>query len=255
MKLAMTDMDIVWEDKAANRAWCEKSMAEAAKKGADVILFPEMTLTGFSMDVEKIRDREGEDVRFFAGAAREYRLAVGFGYVSRTGEKGRNHFCLLNRRGEVLADYEKIHPFTCGGEAAAYEGGDTICHTVVEGMTCGLFICYDLRFPEAFQRLPMDTDAVFVIANWPRERLPHWYALLRARAIEMQCYVAGINRIGSGGGLTYEKSSAVFSPDGILLPATAEKYNRYVEIHRESRLSYIREFSTRRDRRPDIYRE
>ena len=161
---------------------------------------------------------------------------------------------------EILGPYQP--PITTGPDnsalyekAAAYEGGDTICHTVVEGMTCGLFICYDLRFPEAFQRLPMDTDAVFVIANWPRERLPHWYALLRARAIEMQCYVAGINRIGSGGGLTYEKSSAVFSPDGILLPATDGKYNRYVELHRESRLSYIREFPTRRDRRPDIYRE
>ncbi|MCH5264576.1 MAG: carbon-nitrogen family hydrolase [Lachnospiraceae bacterium] len=254
MKVAMNSMDIAWENKRVNSEWCQKSVAEAAENQADVILFPEMTLTGFSMQVNKIQDKDGESVRFFSELAKEYNIAIGFGYVTKNGEKGRNHFCLVNRKGKVLEDYEKIHPFSYGGESSAYEGGERICHARLEDLTCGLFICYDLRFPEAFQQLPMDTDAVFIIANWPKERLAHWYTLLMARAIEMQCYVVGVNRTGAGGGLEYRKSSIAIAPEGIPVPTEQKECNRYVELSKEARRSYVKGFPTRKDRRPDIYR-
>ena len=253
MKIAMTDLDIVWEDKKANRERCRILIEEAAEKGADGILFPEMTLTGFSMAVEKIQDRDRESISFFSELAMRYRIAVGFGYVTAEEEKGKNHFCFLDAQGEILADYEKIHPFTYGGEPDVYEGGNTICAFVWRGLNCGAFICYDLRFPEVFQQLPLETDVIFLIANWPESRLEHWYTLLKARAIEMQCYVIGVNRTGEGDGLNYAKSSAAFSPEGERLKEMWGKENRYVEFDKNSRLEYVKNFPTRADRRPEVY--
>lgn len=255
MKIAMTDMDIVWEDKEANKKQCIEMIQEASANHADCILFPEMTLTGFSLRAKEIQDRKQESLHFFKELARQYKIAVGFGYVTCSGEKGRNHFCFFDERGKMLADYEKIHPFTYGGEAKAYEGGEKICSFSWHGFTCGLFICYDLRFPEVFQKLPFDTDVVFLIANWPESRLGHWYTLLKARAIEMQCYVVGINRTGSGGGLEYKESSVAYSPSGERLEEGKGIWNRYVDLDRDSRLAYIKEFPTRADRRPDVYVE
>lgn len=263
MKIAMTDLDIIWENKAANQKQCCHLIEEAAEYGADCILFPEMTLTGFSMAVEKIQDKNQESVSFFTGLAAKYKTAVGFGYVTVSGGKGRNHFCFIDERGNVLADYEKIHPFTYAGEDKVYEGGNRICSFEWHGFTCGMFICYDLRFPEVFQQLPVETDVIFLIANWPESRLEHWYTLLRARAVEMQCYIVGINRTGEGNGLHYAKSSIAFSPDGKQLGEIQEhdrkagegkeKENRYVELDQDRRMEYIKNFPTRADRRPDIY--
>lgn len=252
MKLAITDMDIIWEEKEKNKEQCRRMMEEAAKQCADGILFPEMTLTGFSMDVERVQDQSDETISFFSELAKEYHLAVGFGYVTRREGKGRNHFCLVDKEGKCLEDYEKIHPFTYGGEAEVYEGGNRICHAVLDGLCCGMFICYDLRFPECFQKLPMDTDAVFVIANWPESRLEHWYTLLKARAIEMQCYVVGVNRTGTGGGIKYVKSSVAYAPDGSRLQEEQGTRNRYVELDRGKRLCYVNEFPVRQDRRRGI---
>lgn len=253
MKIAMTDMDIIWENKPQNQEQCKKMIREASEHRADIILFPEMTLTGFSMNVEKIQDKDGETISFFSEQARQFHIAVGFGYVTCQGTKGRNHFCFVDHNGKVLADYEKIHPFTYGGETMVYEGGAKICHFTFDGFNCGIFICYDLRFPEAFQQLPEATDAVFLIANWPESRLDHWYTLLKARAIEMQCYIVGVNRTGKGGGLQYAESSAAFAPDGRRLDESRGKHSRYIECDRGERLAYIENFPTRKDRRPDIY--
>lgn len=254
MKLAMTDMDIVWEDKERNKKQCRSMIREAAEQGAAVILFPEMTLTGFSRQVDQTMDKGQEGIRFFAGLAREYHIAIGFGYVTKPGKMGRNHFCVLDQTGAVLGDYEKIHPFTYGGEAAVFEGGTRLCQIRLGNCVCGLFICYDLRFPEAFWQLPEDTNTMFVIANWPESRLDHWYTLLKARAIELQCYVVGINWTGRGDGIQYpSQSSAAFAPDGSRLREIKGVYNRYVELDFAEWETYIKSFPTRKDRRPDVY--
>ena len=136
MKIAMTDMDIVWEDEKANRERCRTLIKEAAENRADCILFPEMTLTGFSMAVEKIQDRDRESILFFSELAKRYQIAVGFGYVTAEGTKGKNHFCFVDEQGEILADYEKIHPFTYGGESAAYG-----VSAASAGNRCRIFDC------------------------------------------------------------------------------------------------------------------
>ena len=165
MKVAMTDMDIAWEDKEKNKSLCAAMVKEAAMYGADLILFPEMTLTGFSNDVPKIADKEQETLHFFTELAEEKRIAIGFGYVSMPDKKGRNHFALIDANGSLRMDYLKLHPFTHGGEADFYEGGNEFgCFTMLEQWNCAGFVCYDLRFPESFQKLP-DRDVIFLIAN------------------------------------------------------------------------------------------
>jgi predicted amidohydrolase len=255
MKIALTDMDIVWEDKETNKSRCIPMIREAAERGAELILFPEMTLTGFSMNVEKICDKENETISFFSEQAKTYQIAVGFGYVTKNENgRGQNHFCMADRFGNVIADYIKIHPFTYGGEKQYYEGGREIVSCSFGDAKCGLFVCYDLRFAEAFWQLPVDTDMIFIIANWPASRIHQWYALLKARAIEMQSYILGVNRVGTGDGLLYEKSSVAFAPDGTLVSVEEGERNRYVSLDLAARRDYVKEFPVRPDRRPDIYR-
>ena len=164
-KIALTNMDIVWEDKEANKFQCEEMIKEAADEHADIILFPEMTLTGFSLRVKEMADYHEETIAYFSALAAKYSIMIGFGYITMPDEFGRNHFCFVDENGSVLADYEKIHPFTHGGETKAYRGGSEICHISVDEMHLGMAVCYDLRFPEMFQQMPIDTNVIFLIAN------------------------------------------------------------------------------------------
>ena len=162
--------------------------------------------------------------------AAKYSIMIGFGYITMLDEFGRNHFCFVDENGSVLADYEKIHPFTHGGETKAYRGGGEICHISMDEMRLGMAVCYDLRFPEMFQQMPLDTNVIFLIANWPESRIKQWYSLLTARAIEMSSYVVGVNRTGEGDGIQYTKSSAAYAPDGSMISPDSKKWNDYVTL-------------------------
>lgn len=255
MKIALTEMDIVWEDIKKNMQQCTDMIEEAACHKADFILFPEMTLTGFSMEIDKIADNTGETICFFSRLAKKNNIAIGFGYAAKPDDMGRNHFAVVDANGSVLMDYIKLHPFTYGGEADVYRGGEEFgCfHMLEDTWHCAGFICYDLRFPESFQKLP-DRDVIFLIANWPESRIHQWHTLLQARAIEMQSYVIGINRIGKGNGICYSKSSTAYNPKGIEVVAEQEVgcQNRYVEIDLEFRRRYAKKFASRLDRRQGI---
>ena len=116
------------------------------------------------------------------------------------------------------------------------------------------FVCYDLRFPEIFQAVSGRTDLILVIANWPKERIVHWETLLRARAIENQCYVAGVNRIGKGNGLEYRESSMAFDPFGErLTPADCKDSILVVDVKPETVTEIRCRYPFREDRKPDLY--
>ena len=251
-KIALTNMDIVWEDKEANKFQCEEMIKEAADEHADIILFPEMTLTGFSLRVKEMADYHEETIAYFSALAAKYSIMIGFGYITMPDEFGRNHFCFVDENGSVLADYEKIHPFTHGGETRVYQGGGEICHISVDEMHLGMAVCYDLRFPEMFQQMPLDTNVIFLIANWPESRIKQWHSLLTARAIEMSSYVVGINRTGEGDGIQYTKSSAAYAPDGSMISPDSKKWNDYVTLD-FSKEVFQKTIFSRSDRRPEIY--
>ena len=113
--------------------------------------------------------------------------------------------------------YAKIHPFGYGAEPEHYAAGDSFLTVDIEGVRCSFFVCYDLRFADEFWALAPRTDCYIIPANWPASRREHWKVLLRARAIENQAYVVGVNRVGSGGGLDYSGDSRIVDPLGEVL--------------------------------------
>jgi len=212
MRVVLGQLGIEWEDKEASLKKAGKMIENASRAGGDIILFPEMTCTGFSMDLEKIGEPEesSQTVASMQKMARQYHIAVGFGWSS-LGEgsdgKGKNQFTLVDASGKKLAEYCKLHPFSYGRESLYYEKGKEIVTVPFMGRTVGLFICYDLWFPEIFQIAARKADILFIIANWPASRIVQWEILLRARAVETQSYVVGVNCFGEQGGAFYSGSS------------------------------------------------
>jgi predicted amidohydrolase len=131
-----------------------------------------------------------------------------------------NSFVLAGPGGETHR-YRMIHPFSHADEERYVRAGTDFVTVEIEGVRLSLFVCYDLRFADEFWALAERTDAYLVVANWPAKRRLHWSTLLRARAIENQAYVVGVNRVGSGGGLDYSGDSAVIDPLGEVLASGA----------------------------------
>ena len=224
LRTALIQMDLAWEDPDENHRRAELHIADAAARGARLAVLPEMFSTGFSMDSGRIaQPAGGVSEAFLVEQARAKDLwLLGSVPQTQTGEgRPRNVALLVCPRGEVTR-YAKIHPFSFGGEDLHYDAGDRVVTLPVEGVRVTPFVCYDLRFPEPFRVAARDTDLFCVVANWPEPRREHWRTLLRARAIENQAWVIGVNRTGDGGGAHYAGDSAAIGPLGETLTELAE---------------------------------
>lgn len=258
MIIGLAQMDIVWEDKTANYRKAEQFLRDAKQKSIELLLFPEMSMTGFSMNIEKIAEAT-EDVKtlaFFTKLAKEYKIAVGIGYVEKAEEKAFNKYAIINTAGEVLLDYAKIHPFSFGEESSYYRSGNTIKWCQLYDFQVSSFICYDLRFPEVFQIASKKAELITIAANWPKERREHWLTLCRARAIENQCYLAVVNRVGDGNGLSYSGDSVIISPYGEIISELSSKEGIIMaEIEHNTVLTYREEFKVKQDRKEELYKK
>ncbi len=242
MKIAFAQLWVNENDRDATFLSAESLIKTAAKNGSDMILFQEMTLTGYSMDIEKTADKNGETEKLFAAAAAKYNIAVGFGHVKPSGEKAKNMYTVLDNKGKAIAAYTKIHPFSYAGEDKYFYGGESECRFEYNGIKFALIICYDLRFAYVFGG---EYDIMLVPADWPRSRADHWLTLLKARAIENQSYVAGINRAGKENGNT-----AVFDPRGIEAARLESTQGLvYADISSENVKKARLDFPVRQDRK------
>lgn len=220
MRVLAVQLDIAWEDKPANHRRVRELLGRAGVRGGELVVLPEMFSTGFSMNVPAVSDTwSGEDRAFLERLAKELGVWVIAGVVSTGSEgKGRNHAVVVGPAGAEVARYTKVHPFAPGKEAMHYVGGDDVLVTDIEGVRVCPFVCYDLRFPEAFRHTLRDpagpAELFTVIANWPDPKGDYWVALLRARAIENQAYVLGVNRCGRDPWLYYPGRTVLFSPKG-----------------------------------------
>ncbi len=255
MRVALVQMDLAWEDVAENHRRARLRLDEAREKGARLALLPEMFCTGFSMKAEEIAQPEGgPSERFLRETARELGLWILASIPESGAPRPRNMAILAGPDGSA-ARYAKIHPFTFGGEHRAYTGGDRVVTVPVEGLRVTPLVCYDLRFPEPFRLAAGDTDLFAVVANWPEARREHWRTLLRARAIENLCYVAGVNRVGEGGGLRYAGDSAVVSPWGeVLAEGSADEAVLVADVDPAVVRDARAKFPALADRRPEAYR-
>ena len=231
---------------------------EAARCGCDLIVFPEMAFTGFSMNLDKIGEDREDSVtgKKIKRLAQKYGIGIAYGWAALPlpwEEKGKNLFTLIDKTGEIVGEYAKIHPFSYGKEDVYFERGEEIVVLPYLGRKLSLFICYDLRFPEIFQAAAKEADIFLVIANWPAIRSAHWETLLRARAIESQSYVVGVNCVGQRDGESYSGESMAVDCIGNILGKISGKEGILV-CELEDRAWQLREkFATAKDRREDFY--
>ncbi len=258
MKIALVSLNQIWEDKNKNLELCISYIKEAKNEDAEVIIFPEMTLTGFSMNIDKTAEAEdaNNSLREFQKIACENEVAIIFGMVIKDNEKAKNRAYFIDKSGEILASYDKIHPFSFAGEDKYFNGGDKVCQFKFNDITLGLTICYDLRFPELYTILSKECDLILNIANWPEKRLEHWEALLKARAIENQIYMVGVNRTGKDGNdLDYCESSKMYDANGKEIFSKSIENLKIIELELESKKEFLKTFSTTQDKKIEIYKE
>ena len=255
MRIALLQMDLAWEDVPENHRRATRLLAEAKKGGALLAVLPEMFSTGFSMDSRRIAQPPGGPSESFL---REQSARLDLWILASVPEAGepspRNMALLVSPDGSVVR-YAKIHPFSYAGEDRVYTAGDRVVTAEIEGMRVTPLVCYDLRFPEPFRTAADETDLFAVVANWPDQRREHWRALLRARAIENQAYVVGVNRAGDGNGLHYAGDSAAIAPLGeTIVEADDREQVLFADVDPGVVRKLRSRFPALDDRRPSAYR-
>lgn len=220
IRVSALQYEIAWQDKPSNFKQIETMVAAAAPEPGTLLVLPEMAATGFSMDVASLAETEdGPTTCFLSSLARQWACFIVAGVVGKAGNGlGSNDAAVFAADGRRILTYRKMHPFSYGGESDHYVAGTDVGLFEWQGLKVCPLVCYDLRFPEIFRTAVIRGTQVFVVmANWPRARQAHWETLLRARAIENQAFVVGVNRIGRDPTVKYRGGSVIIDPRGEIL--------------------------------------
>lgn len=208
--------DLVWEDVAANlKAFTKKIKAV---KQSDLIVLPETFSTAFSMNSEHLAEpMNGKTMTWMATMAKEKNTVLAGSAIIRENDHIFNRFIWMRPDGS-FDKYDKRHLFRMGDEHNHFTAGSERLIVELKGWKICPQICYDLRFPVWSRNKKQEYDLLLYIANWPEVRIPAWEKLLYARAIENQCYVAGVNRIGiDGNGVNCSGNSMLIDSKGELI--------------------------------------
>lgn len=210
LTIAIVQSDLHWHDPTRNLAEFAATIRQL-DADTDLVVLPEMFTTGFTMDApEQAETMDGQAVAWMRDTAAESGVAVCGSLVIRDNGHYYNRFVMLQADG-ALAHYDKRHLFRLAGEGDHYAAGAALQTVELHGWKIRPMVCYDLRFPVwSRRRSDDDFDLLLYVANWPTPRHHAWETLLRARAIENQCYVAGVNRVGTDGNdVPYSGGSAI----------------------------------------------
>lgn len=214
-------VDIAWEDKPANFAKVTALLERAQPAPGSLVVLPELFATGFTMNAERVaEDEDGPTRKFLSATARQWQSHVVAGAAMRLPEGGiQNQALVFGPEGECDGLYAKRRLFSPVNEQGSYLAGHTPLVFRWSELQVSLLICYDLRFPELFRQAAAShrPELFLVIANWPARRRLHWERLLRARAIENQAYVMGVNRTGADPETEYVGDSFWVDPHGEIL--------------------------------------
>jgi len=238
-----------WEDKPANLKHYDELLATSNLKKTDVLLFPEMFHTGFSMQAEKLAEHmdNSEGIQWLKEKAAQLDCLVMTSLIIESGAHYYNRMVACFPNGE-MSWYDKNYLFSLAGEDQNFTAGTKETIIQFRGWKINLQICYDLRFPESSRNgLNKDGkpeyDLLVYVANWPTRRISHWDILLPARAVENQCYVVGVNRVGQdGNAIQYDGHSMVVNPLG----AKEALHERGKELVFQSTLSREKLIQTRK---------
>lgn len=218
MKATIIQTDIEWANPKANIASAELAMENAP--GADLYILPEMFSTGFCTEPETGVDNQKFALSWMIKHSSKINAAICGSVATDEDGKYYNRFYFVKPDGEVTC-YDKKHLFTYGGEHKHYTPGKDRVIVEYKGVRILLQICYDLRFP-VFARSHKDYDMIIYVASWPIPRIEAWKTLIKARAIENQCYVAAVNRIGKDPYCDYNGASAFIDPYGKIIAECEE---------------------------------
>src|SRR4030095_2644372 len=227
MKIAAAQIACIPGDTQANLRKFHECAARASAAGAELIVFPEMTDTGYSMSaIQKHATPWNEGaVPQLRQIAKELSLAIIAGVSDRDGSRIYNSQVLIDCRGEILAKYRKTHLVTAAplDERPVFTAGNAFVSRQFAEFNLGSTICSDLRFPEVCRKLVIDHNVnVFVNSSaWPFPRLEHLRILALTRAIENQCYLIIANRVGTDDGVTLCGTSAIVDPYGVIVAAAS----------------------------------
>ena len=261
MKIAVAQISCSLGDPDANLLKVRDFSRRAKEAGAELIVFPEMIDTGYSMPV--IRARAGEWNSGFVPAlqetARDLSVAIVAGVSERDGSAIYNSQVLIDSHGKIPAKYRKTHLYAVAPveEQTCFAPGDCFGSFELSGMRFGFSICYDLRFPELYRKLATERKVgAFVISSaWPFPRVEHFRTLAMARAIENQSYVVASNRVGKDDDLWFCGSSAIVDPRGVVIAAASADREELIQadLSEELVLSVRSRLASFAHRRPDLY--
>lgn len=211
MKIALVQQNIIWTDPKGNCSHLEELLK--GLDNVDLIVFPEMFSTGFVMTPQNIAEEiPSSSVEWMKSLAKNKNCAIAGSISVNDNGKYYNRFYFVKSNGSVQY-YDKKHLFSYSGENIAYTAGNKKVIVNLNGVRFLLLVCYDLRFP-VWIRNQDDYDVILCVANWPNSRRFAWDILTSARAIENQCYVCGINRIGSDPMCEYDGGTRIVNPFG-----------------------------------------
>ena len=207
IRISIVQTDIVWENKQENLRLLHEKLQSLCGT-TEIVVLPEMFSTGFSMQSNMLAEtNSGETIATLKQWASLFQVAICGSYITVDNGRYYNRAFFLTPEGEEFY-YDKRHLFAPGGEARQYTPGDSRAVVEYGGVRFLLLVCYDLRFP-VWSRCRGDYDAILCCASWPAPRREVWRTLLRARAIENQCYAAGANRVGDDPAARYAGDSAL----------------------------------------------
>lgn len=213
LRVSLVQTNLFWEDAKANCKHIENSLSQCQQP--NLIVLPEMFTTGFSMNPHLFAHPNGTDVinQMQLWSSGLNSAICGSAMVQENAQYFNRFYCVNQ---QLIAQYDKAHLFRMGQEQQHYTAGKTRTTFKINEWLIAPFICYDLRFPVWIKRTPsFNYHLAIFVANWPERRKQHWITLLQARAIENQCYVIGVNRVGTdGNGIYHSGNSMCVSPTG-----------------------------------------
>jgi len=242
LTITIIQPNLVWEDKKANLDMLAKKIDSIQKK-TEVVILPEMFSTGFSMQANLLAETmQGETIEWMKKIAFSKKIILTGSVIIE--EEGRfyNRLIWMLPNGEYGV-YNKRHLFAYANEHNHYSGGNKRLIASVKGWKINLQVCYDLRFPIwSRQQSAGEYDVLIYVANWPEKRSTAWKTLLQARAIENQCYVVGVNRVGEDGNQVYHSGdSMIVDPAGEILYHKANEEDIFTYTLQKEKLNGIRE--------------
>jgi predicted amidohydrolase len=216
LHIHLVQSNIVWEDRKSNLDHFDQALSSIQK--ADIIILPEMFDSGFTMNVDQCgQGPDGPTIGWLMDWAIKKDSAICGSLIIRENGLTHNRLVWYDPDSKVLQFYDKRHLFSIAEEHKYFNRGTQTVRVSFRSWNIALFICYDLRFP-MWSSLCAGSDVMIYVANWPDKRSIAWNALLKARAIENQCYVAGVNRVGNDAkGIHYEGESQIIDYEGNIL--------------------------------------